>query len=321
MEARTETGTPTRVDEGRGADQGRRILGRLGVWSGLDALPAGDVARYAQQVEAMGLSALWINETVGREPFALLGFLARVTDRIGLGVGIASIYLRSAHSARAGAWTVAELSGGRFVMGLGVSHRERVEAILGVSYQPPLTAMRAYLDAYEAATYQGPPPPVSPPLVLAALGEGMLRLAATRTAGAFPYLVPSEAVARARRIVDQAAPGRRPLVVVTCPAVLASGPAEGREAARRYFARHLRQENYRRSLRACGFSEEEITPPGADRLADALVAWGRAQDLRRRIADYWAAGADHVAVIPLAADGQAPALAVVEAVASLAGSV
>lgn len=282
----------------------RVALGPVGVWESFDGIPTADVLRYAGDVERLGYGALWVNESAAREPFALLGALAGATSRLTLGVGIASIYARDAMAARAGARTVADLSDGRFVMGLGVSHRSSVE-VRGHEYTPPLAAMRAYLDAYDAAPWAGPVGP-EPPLVLAALGPGMLRLAATRTAGAFPFLVGVAHVVAARRTLDEAAAaaGRedRPVLVVSQAAILGSGP-EARATARAIVGRYLKHPNYRDSLARVGFTVEQIDALD-DPLVDSLVAIGDEDALRTRVDAMLHAGADHVAVIPLAPDGR-----------------
>ncbi len=293
----------------------RAALRPLGTWSNFDGIATTDVLGFAGEVEALGYGTLWINESVGREPFALLGALAGETSRLTLGLGIASIYARDAAAAHCGARTVADLSGGRFVMGLGVSHRSSV-GIRGHEYAPPRTAMAAYLDAYDAAPWTGPAT-VDPPLVLAALGPRMLGLAATRAAGAFPYLVTVAHVAEARRILDAAAlaAGRpdRPVLIVSQAAILGSGPGV-REAARASIARYLAQPNYRMNLLRAGIAPEAIDSV-ADPLADALVATGDAGALRARVEEMHAAGADHVAVIPLSRDGRHADLATVRALA------
>ena len=156
----------------------RTRLGPTGVWVNFDALPTADVLRFAGEVEALGYGALWVHETLGREPFALLGALAGTTSRIALGLGIASVYARDAAAAHCGARTIADLASGRFVMGLGVSHRSSV-GVRGHEYGPPIETMTAYLDAYDGAPWTAVPG-AEPPLVLAALGPRMLALAATR---------------------------------------------------------------------------------------------------------------------------------------------
>ena len=282
-------------------------LGRFGAWSSLEARPARDLIAYVRRAESLGLGAAWINEISGREPFAQLGALAVSTERIGLAVGIASIYARDASAARAGARTIADLSGGRFVMGLGVSHRERVEDERGHVYGRPLPAMRTYLDAWDRAVFTASAPAEEPPLILAALREGMLGLAAARTDGAFPYLVPVAYVPGARSQLDAAAlaAGRaaRPALIVGLPVVPVEDPGVARAAARRYLGPYLARPNYRANLLQCGYPEVELEPPGSDRLVDDLAAWGAPAALRGRAEALFAAGADHLVVVPISEAG------------------
>lgn len=295
------------------------ILGRLGLWSGLDNLSTDGVLAHVQRVEAARYDTLWINETSGREPFAVAGALTQLTSRITLGMGIASIYARDAAAARAGARTVAELSGGRFVLGLGTSHPERVGPQRGHEYLPALSAMTAYLDAYDAAPYTAPLPPTEPPLVIAALRRRMVTLAGARTDGAFPFFVPVSYAGRARAWVDEGAAtagrGNRPLLVVALPVVLADDPAAGLAAARAYSAWYVRLVNYRANLLECGYTEADLEPPGSERLMREVVAIGDVAEARARIAAFHDAGVDHVAVIPIGPDGKVAHAATVEALA------
>lgn len=292
------------------------LLGPLGVWANLDAIPAPEALRYVRLAESLGYGTFWVNESVGREPFAMLGALARETRRITLAVGIASTYARDPVAAHAGARTLADLSGGRFVMGLGISHRSSVALRGSQPYGPPLETMRAYLDGYDAAPWRGPAVP-EPPLVLAALGPRMLRLAAERAAGAFPYLVTSEQVGSARRTLDGYAPaggrGPRPILVVAQTCILGD-PATTRETARRSIAGYLGQPNYRQNLLRGGIPAADIDA-AADSLVDALVATGDVAALRARLDAMRAAGADHVAVIAVSASGRQADAATIEALA------
>ena len=95
----------------------------------------------------------------------------------------------------------------------------------------------------------------------------------------------------------------RPLLAVTLPVVLETDAELARTAARAYLAPYLRTPNYQASWELQGFSSADWAQPGSDRLVDAMVAWGAVETLRDRIAEMHAAGADHVAVIPLAPDG------------------
>jgi probable F420-dependent oxidoreductase len=280
-------------------------IGPCGLWSSYDRLTAEEAVDLVRAVESLGYDVAWTQEGIGREPFALLGHLAARTERIGLAVGIAQTTARDAVAAHAAAATVHELSAGRMLLGLGVGHQE-VTTVRGHDWLPPIEAMSAYLDAYHAAAYRGPLPHGEPPIVLAALRHRMQRLAAARTDGAFLYCVPVEAVAEARILLDDAAraAGREhPTLVVSLAVRLDSDPATARAAARRYLARYLSLPNYLANLRRLGFTDAELEPPGADRVVDALVAWGPEPEVRERLAAMRAAGADHVALIPLTAEG------------------
>ncbi len=134
-------------------------IGSAGVWSNFDRLPSDEVVAFARSAEAAGYDTFWTQETAGRDPFALLGHLAGRTERIGLAVGIAVIYGRDPVAMRAGAATVHELSGGRMLLGLGSSHRDTVSEVRGHEYRGPLSAMRDYLAAYQAAALPRPRAP------------------------------------------------------------------------------------------------------------------------------------------------------------------
>jgi probable F420-dependent oxidoreductase len=291
-------------------------LGRVGVWGHLDSLSAADVRTYAQRAEALGFGTLWVPETVAREPFALLATIAAATDHLRLGTSIASIWGRDAVTMRVGALTLQDLSGGRFILGLGVSHAHLTQKVRGHVYERPLTRMREYLEAYHAAPWRGPTVPEEPPVVLAALRRRMAELAAKATTGAFPYLVTAERVAWMRGVLDSApdAP-RRPLLLVTLPVVAEADPETARATARAYLTPYLRTPNYQASWSEQGFEPADWEKPGSDRLVDAMVAWGSAEVVRSRISAMLDAGADHVALIPLAPDGRTEHLPTLEALA------
>lgn len=293
-------------------------LGAAGVWSNFDRLPAGEVVRFARRAEALGYDTLWTQESAGRDPFALLAHLAAHTTTVRLGVGIAVIYGRDAVAMHAGAATVHELSAGRMLLGLGASHRDTVTEVRGHDYRRPLTATREYLERYRRAAYRAPLPHGEPPVVLAALRDRMLGLAASAADGAFPYLVPVEYVTTARRLLDREAAlaGRpRPALIVSLACLVQPDADAARTAARSYLDRYLRLPNYLANLRGCGFTNDELAHPGADRVVDALVAWGDEASVRARLRAMLDAGADQVAMIPLTADGTHADLATMEALA------
>ena len=132
---------------------------------------------------------LWVPEAYGREAMTGAQLLLDASWKLVVATGIASIYARDAMAAASAARTLADRSSGRFVLGLGVSHRPLVERTRGGVYDPPIAAMRSYLDAFDAAAVLTAEHGVRAPVVLAALGPRMLELAATRADGALTYPV------------------------------------------------------------------------------------------------------------------------------------
>ena len=284
-------------------------LGRIGVWGHLDTLSIAEARAYARRIEVLGYGSLWVPETVGREPFTLLGLLAAETSRLALGTSIVNIWGRDAQATRMGAKTLAEATSGRFVLGLGVSHPHLAAKLRGHVFERPLTYMRDYLAAYHAAIYRGPPDDgFEPPVLVAALRERMTDLAATHADGAFPYLVTAERVAWMRARLDAASGDGRPILAVTLPVAL-----DGADAARAYLKPYLRTPTYHASWELQGFTPDDWEAPGSDRLVSEMVVLGSVADARARISELHAAGADHVAVIPIAPDGSDEHLPTLEA--------
>jgi probable F420-dependent oxidoreductase len=269
-------------------------LGRLGVWYFTDSLTAAEAAAFAQKVEALGYSALWIPEAVGREPFAHASWLLANTRKLVLATGIANIYARDAVAAKQGQHTLAEQSGGRFLLGLGVSHQPMVERVRGHAYETPVKTMRGYLERMKAAPYLGPRPPEEPPTVIAALGPKMLALARDMARGAHPYLVPPEHTAKAREVL-----GKGPWLCTEQKVLLERDASKARDVGRKAAAIYLGLPNYRNNLVRLGFKESELDGGGSDRVIDAVVAWGDEQAIRKRVQAHFDAGADHVCIQPL----------------------
>ncbi len=287
------------------------ILGRVGVWAWLDAFDHGQCVDFVRKLEAWGYGALWSPEAVGRDPFALIASLAGHTQKLVFATGIANIYARDAVTMKATQKTLAELLPGRFVLGLGVSHQHLVTKLRGHEYKAPMTAMREYLDALDKALYLGKEPTVEAPIVLGALRKPMLELARDRARGAHPYLVPPEHTRRAREILGPSA--------WLCPEQMVlheTDPVKARTLARKQLAVYIRLPNYQRNLRDFGFTDEDFAQGGSDRLVDALIAWGDVSAIAARIDEHQQAGADHVCIQALRADGGAgPDLDLLEALA------
>src|SRR5436305_11755830 len=133
-------------------------LGRLGVWAAMDVLTAAEGAAFARRVEGWGYAALWLPESRGRNVLAHSAWLLANTERLIVAPGIANIYARDPMAMANGQRGLNEQSGGRFLLGLGVSHRPSVERIRGHVYATHVATMRAYLEAMQASPYGATPP-------------------------------------------------------------------------------------------------------------------------------------------------------------------
>lgn len=275
-------------------------LGRLGVWCWLDAYAAGEAAEIAQRVEALGYSALWLPEAVGRDPFALISFLAPRTSRLIFATGIANLYARDPMTMNTLRRTVGELTGGRFVLGIGVSHGHLVAGVRGHAYSSkPVATMSDYLDRMAKGLYMAPAAAEEPPIVLAALRPKMLALSRDKARGAHPYFVPPEHTARAREIL-----GRGPWLCPEQMVLLETDATNARAVARGTMKVYAGLPNYRNNLKWLGYTDADFENGCSDRLVDAIVAWGDEKALRARIQAHFDAGADHVCIQPLRADGK-----------------
>lgn len=274
-------------------------LGKLGVFCFTDPLTPAQLTELAQRTERLGYAALWYPEVLSYESFSLGSFLLTHTETLVIASGIANIYARDATTAKQGQHTLAKLFGGRFVLGLGVSHVPLVEGARGHQYAAPVATMRTYLDAMEKAVAMAPPLEAPPPTVLAALGPRMTALAAARAAGAFPYNVTPTHTARARAIL-----GPDKWLCVEQKVLLVNDPAKALEVARQTLAFYMPLSNYRNNWLRLGFSEEDLAQGGSNRFLDAMVAWGDAAEIQRRIQAHFDAGASHVCIQALRADGQ-----------------
>ncbi len=137
-------------------------LTNLGVWAAMDGFSAVDAGAFAKRLETWGYGALWIPEAVGREVFSASAWLLANTTRLNIASGIANIYARDALAAAAAQKGLNEQSGGRFLLGLGVSHIPFVQDMRRHEYGKPVATMRAYLEGIAAAPYKSVAP-ASPP--------------------------------------------------------------------------------------------------------------------------------------------------------------
>ena len=266
-------------------------LGKLGVWASLDALSANDAAAFARRLEARGFKTLWIPESRGRNVLVNSSWILASTTTLNIATGIANIYARDALAARAAQMGLNEQSGGRFLLGLGVSHKPIVSGIRGHDYEKPVPTMRAYLKGMKEAPYAAPAPKDPPKTVIAALGPLMLKLAAEMADGAHPYCVTPEHTAEARKILG---PGK--ILAPEQMVMLETDPVRARAGARVALAPYIAMENYCANWRRLGFNQSDLADGGSDKLIDANIVWGDEAAIRKRIQAHWDAGADHVCI-------------------------
>lgn len=270
-------------------------LDGVGIWSsGLRYGDAGEAAEAAAELEELGYTALWIPD-VGGPVFDSVRNLLTATSRTVIATGILNLWMHEPGEVADSYAALTAAHGNRFLLGIGVSHAPLIDSKSPGRYRKPLAATRSFLDGLDAAEQ---PVPVGS-RVLAALGPKMLELAATRSAGAHPYLVTPEHTALAR-----AALGAGPLLLPEQTVIL----CERREAARpigtAWLQSYLALPNYANNLLRLGFSKDDIASV-SDRLFDGIIAWGDEDAILGRIREHQAAGADHVCIQALDADPRA----------------
>ena len=269
-------------------------LGRLGVWYPTDRLDGPQLAALMATIEGHGYSAFWYPESRGYESLSLAGFLLGASKRLVIGSSIANIYARDALASRRGMMTLNQLYGDRFILGLGVSHKPAVEGMRGHHYEKPIPAMRAYLDAL-----QGQEPGATDwPVMIAALGPLMLKLTAQRTRGALPYNVTPE---HTRQAAELRKPGQH--LAVEQKICIEPDRTRARTLGRAELSRYMTLPNYRNNWLRLGFTEAELENGGNDRFIDAMVLSGTADQVRAGLRAHFTAGATHVCLQPVHADG------------------
>ncbi|MER5183446.1 LLM class F420-dependent oxidoreductase [Streptomyces sp. NPDC002896] len=255
-------------------------IGRYGIFSALVHQPPTARDETAAELEELGFGAIWLaNATVDD-----VAPVIAATSKAVVGTAIQSIWRHEAAPTAARCAALEAAHPGRFLLGLGVGHPQRT-----AGYKRPYAAMTGFLDALDD-TDSGTPVPAGR-RVLAALGPKMLGLSRDRAAGALPYLATAEQVAGARELL-----GDGPLLAPELGVVLESDPERARQLARAALERYLKLANYTNNWLRGGFTEDDLTGGGSDRLVDALFAWGDEKRIRARIDAFHTAGADHVVV-------------------------
>jgi probable F420-dependent oxidoreductase len=302
-----------------------------------DLLPAATLVEFAALADRLGYDSLWVPEGRGREALTMVAAMAGVTHRARLATGILPVFSRPPALAAMAAATLADLTGGRFVLGVGAGHPRIVEAGYGLQYREPLRAVREFVAIVRAAlagetvTYDGrvftvrdfqleSRPGHAVPIYLAALGANMLRAAGEIADGVILNWIPAARVPWAVDVVREAArlAGRDPAAVqVVCYVRVAV--TDQREAAwavlRRLVATYAAMPAYAQAFEAAGFVRE-IQAMNAEwahggvagaaaaapaEFVEALGAVGPPRSCRERLDEYFDAGADLVAAYPFPA--------------------
>jgi probable F420-dependent oxidoreductase len=282
-------------------------LGRVGVWTwAFDQHPWAEVEDAVAEIEERGYGTVWFGEAAARDATTQSALLLGATRRIVVAPGVANIYRHDPATLAQAERTLAEAFPDRFVLGLGVGARQLAEA-MGKPWGPPVTTMRNYLAAMDAATLTGVAPSEPSPRILAALGPKMLQLAGERARGAHPFFLPVEHTAYARELL-----GPGPLLAVHQNVVLEPDRAKAREIARASIAGWIARINVVPSRwelvqKLIGVDESDLADGGSDRLVDAMVAAGDLDTIAERVQCQFDAGADHVC-ISIAGDAPTPEL-------------
>jgi probable F420-dependent oxidoreductase len=250
-------------------------LGKFGVWRFYRGI-APDEAR---ELESLGYSTVWLG---GSPPpdLPVIESLLGATGALTVGTSIVNIWTAPAKQVAESFHRIEQQFPGRFILGIGAGHPEAIDA-----YRKPYDALVEYFDALDEA---GVP---KESRALAALGPKVLKLAGDRSAGALPYLATAEHTRQAREIL-----GPDALLVPEHKIALDADPVRARLTARPRVEYYLRLRNYIANLRRLGFSDADLTPPGSDRLIDALALHGTPEQVADGLIAHLAAGADQIVI-------------------------
>ena len=282
---------------------------RIGIMLGTDrvAHSIDTIVEVTKQVEAAGLDNIWMANIRAHDAITALAIAGRETQHIGVGTAVTPSYPRHPIALAQQALTAAAATNGRFTLGIGVSHKVVIEHVHGLSYAKPARHMREYLEILmpllrgESVTYEGEhyhvqdialetPDAKPPPVVLAALGPVMLKLAGTLADGTNTWMVGPKTMEHhiVKRITDAAAAADKasPLVVGGFPVVVTDNPDKVRQALTDPLALYGRLTSYRAMLDREGVVDPtELAIIGNEREVKTQI--GRMRDIG--VTDFMAA--------------------------------
>jgi len=291
------------------------------------------ILHVAWRAEQLGYAGFFLAEGWGHDASVLLAEIATRTSRITLGTGVLNVWGRSPASIAMLTTSLSEVSGGRFVLGLGAGSPSLAEGLHDVPFRAPVqrlgevTRQVRRLLAGERLAPSAPGqvrplrlavrPSTPVPIQLAALGPQAVRLAGELADAWVPFLLPVSGLKEGiRQLEDGAArvPGGRsiPRILPSIPVAVSSDPARAEELATWWVTFYLTSMGplYARTLRAHGFGDAVDAvlaggpagsggrvPAAARILLDELTVWGDAADAREGLDRWYAAGADMPVVV------------------------
>ncbi len=261
-------------------------LGRIGVWTTYRQIGEENAGEAARLVEELGFGTFWLG---GSPRLPSVRPLLEATDRLVVATGIVNVWSYDPADLAAEYAQLAEEFPDRVLVGIGIGHPEATS-----QYATPLAAMRAFLDGLDQADAPLP----RDRRCLAALGPKMLELCKTRSRGAHTYFV---GVAHTRAARAQL--GEDALLAPELACVVDGDPESARAKARRYAELYLGLRNYTSNLLRHGFNEDDIAEGGSDRLIDAVIPHGGADEIAAAAREHLGAGADHVCLQPVGVRG------------------
>jgi probable F420-dependent oxidoreductase len=254
-------------------------LGKIGVWTTHRRIGEENAGEAAKLVEELGYGVFWLG---GSPRLTDLRPLLEATGRVVVATSIANVWAYHAAELAAEYATLERDFPERLLVGIGIGHPEATR-----HYSRPFTAMREFLDVLDRADPSVP----RDRRCLAALAPKMLDLSAARSLGAIPYFVPVEHTRYARARL-----GTDPLLAPEVAFVLDDDRGRARAKAREFARDYLALRNYTDNLLRHGFTAEDLADGGSDRLIDAVVPHGSAEEIAAVMRAHLDAGADHVAL-------------------------
>jgi 5,10-methylenetetrahydromethanopterin reductase len=274
---------------------------RIGVIHGVTAGEDGgldSVVRQARAREAEGFATFWLPNIFGLDAITTLALAGRETKRIELGTAVVPTYPRHPIAMAQQALTAGVAANGRFTLGLGLSHKLVIEDLMGMSYAAPVRHMREYLSVLQDLLAGRPSkfagqeyrvnlglqvPGAKPvPVLVAALGEQMLRVCGRLADGTILWMTGPKTIAQhvAPTLFAAAKEAGRPQprIVANLPIALTNAPDAAREWVGRNFAIYGSLPSYRAMLdREGAAGPAEVTIAGDEKALDAAL--GRLRDL------------------------------------------